>query len=346
MVTDMQNQRSLTVCVPIEEAEIIRTWLLESKVLDTGRKVRKITENGKKYLLLPVTKTIPGYTCIKDGMPEFYISQRSLKEHLSNEITPQELARVPSGWQVIGSVIIVTIPEELDHRTAIIGEKLLQMYPRCSCVVRDKGIHGTFRLPAREIIAGHDTETIHRENGCFFKLDVTKVMFSKGNLAEKKLMSVSACGEVVVDMFAGIGYFSIPIAFHSAPKKVISVELNPVSFGYLQENIHLNHVDDLIEPLLGDCAVVTPEGVADRVIMGYVGTTHHYLSNGIKALKPEGGILHYHETTPEKLLFERPVNRIQEAALQLGKKMEIIGTRRIKKYAPGVWHVVVDARIT
>jgi tRNA wybutosine-synthesizing protein 2 len=105
-------------------------------------------------------------------------------------------------------------------------------------------------------------------------------------------------------------------------------------------------VENLVEPILGDCAIVTPEGVADRVIMGYVGTTHHYLPNGIKALKPEGGILHYHETTPEKLLFERPVNRIQEAALQLGKKMEIIGTRRIKKYAPGVWHVVVDARIT
>ena len=73
----------------------------------------------------------------------------------------------------------------------------------------------------------------------------------------------------------------------------------------------------LVEPRLGDCAAVTPEGVADRVIMGYVGTTHHDQVNGIRALKPEGGILHYHETTPEKLLFERPVNRIKEAALQL-----------------------------
>ncbi len=346
MVTDMQIQQNLTVCVPIEEAETIRTWLLDSKVLDMDRKIKKTTENGKKYLLLPVTKIIPGYICLKDDKPEFYTSQKSLKELLLEEIPIREIAKIPSSWQVIGTVIVITIPEELNDRTTLIGQKLLQMYPRCTCVVRDKGIQGAFRLPTREIIAGHDTETIHKENGCVFKLDVTKVMFSKGNLAEKKLMSLSAHNEVVVDMFAGIGYFSIPMAVHSSPKKVISVELNPVSFGYLQENIHLNHVEDLVEPILGDCAVVTPEGVADRVIMGYVGTTHHYLLNGIKTLKPEGGMLHYHETVPEKLLLQRPVNRIREAALQLGKMIEIIEVRRIKKYSPGVWHVVIDAKIT
>lgn len=346
MVADMQIQQNLTVCVPIEEAENIRTWLLESNMLDMDRKIKRVTEKGEKYLLLPVTKKIPGYVCLIDDMPDFYTSKRTLKELLLDGIPAEELEKIPSSWQVIGTVIVVTIPEELGHRTELIGQKLLQMYSRCTCVVRDKGIQGAFRLPNREIIAGDGTETIHKENGCVFKLDVTKVMFSKGNLAEKKLMSIVAHDEVVVDMFAGIGYFSIPMAVHSSPKKIISVELNPVSFGYLQENIHLNHVEDLVEPILGDCAVVTPESVADRVIMGYVGTTHHYLVNGIRALKPEGGILHYHETTPEKLLFERPVNRIKEAALQLGKKIEILETRRIKKYAPGVWHVVVDAKIT
>lgn len=346
MATDMQIQQNLTVCIPVEEAENIRTWLLESNMLDMDRKIKKVTENGEKYLLLPVIKNIPGYICLKDDTPEFYNLQRSLKDLFFNEIPAQELAKIPSSWQVIGTVIVVTIPEELDLRKALIGQKLLQMYPRCTCVVRDKGIQGNFRLPNREIISGHGTETIHKENGCIFKLDVTKVMFSKGNLAEKKLMSIVARDEVVVDMFAGIGYFSIPMAVHSSPKKIISIELNPVSFGYLQENIRLNHVEGLVEPRLGDCAAVTPEGVADRVIMGYVGTTHHYLVNGIRALKPEGGILHYHETTPGKLLFERPVNRIKEAALQLGKKIEILETRRIKKYAPGVWHVVVDAKIT
>lgn len=346
MVIDMQIQQNLTVCVPLEDAECIRTKLLESKVLDMNRKIRKITENDKKYLLLPVTREISEYICLKDENPEFYESYTSLKELISDEIPAQKVAKIPSSWQVIGTVIVITIPDELNDLVSLIGQRLLQMYPRCTCVVRDKGIKGAFRIPEREIIAGSNTETLHKENGCMFRLDVTKVMFSKGNLAEKKLMSTSSNNEVVVDMFAGIGYFSIPLAVHSCPKKVISIELNPISFGYLQENIFLNHVEDLVEPVLGDCAVVTPEGVADRVIMGYVGTTHHYLYKGIRALKSEGGILHYHETTPEKLLPDRPVNRIKEVALQMGKNTEILEIRRIKKYAPGVWHVVVDAKIT
>ncbi|MBC7086728.1 MAG: class I SAM-dependent methyltransferase family protein [Methanomethylovorans sp.] len=341
----MQIEQNLAVCVPIEDAENIRCRLLDSKILDTTRKIKKITKNGKKHLLLPVIKPVVGYTCLNDDMPEFYLCKRSLKDYLSGEISEKELEKVPSSWQVIGQVVVINIPEQLDKRAELIGQKLLQMYPRCTCVVRDKGIHGPFRLPVREIIAGHDTETVHKENGCVFKLDVTKVMYSKGNLAEKKLMSISAHDEVVVDMFAGIGYFSIPIAVHSLPKKVISIELNPVSFDYLRENIYLNHVENLVEPMLGDCALVTPEGIADRVIMGYVGNTHHYLIKGMKALKPEGGILHYHETTPEKLLFERPINRIKEAAMQLGKKVKILETRRVKKYAPCVWHVVVDVMI-
>ncbi|MPM36639.1 hypothetical protein SDC9_83238 [bioreactor metagenome] len=79
--------------------------------------------------------------------------------------------------------------------------------------------------------------------------------------------------------------------------------------------------------------------------MGYVETTHHYLEPAIKALKKNGGILHYHETVPENLARTRPEERIKKAAESLGKKVEVLETRRIKKYSPGVLHVVVDARI-
>jgi len=159
------------------------------------------------------------------------------------------------------------------------------------------GIGGQFRQPERKLILGSHTETIHRENQCLFKMDVTGIMFSKGNLRERKRMSMVGAGEVVVDMFAGIGYFSIPMAVHAKPEQVISIEINPVSYSYLCGNIQLNHVEDIIVPVSGDCADVTPRGTADRVIMGYVGFTHHYLKQGIMAIKKSGGILHYHETT-------------------------------------------------
>jgi len=97
--------------------------------------------------------------------------------------------------------------------------------------------------------------------------------------------------------------------------------------------------------MLGDCAKLIPEGLADRVIMGYVGTTHYYLEPAVLALKKSGGILHYHETVPEKLAKTRPQDRIRKTAELLGKKVEILEIRRIKKYSPGVLHIVVDARI-
>jgi tRNA wybutosine-synthesizing protein 2 len=157
-------------------------------------------------------------------------------------------------------------------------------------------------------------------------------------------MSTVGAGEHVVDMFAGIGYFTMPMAVHAKPCRIDAIELNPVSFEYLKENVRLNHVEDIVNPILGDCREKAPVGEADRVIMGYVGTTQEYLPWGVKALKP-GGILHYHETTPEKLVFERPIRYVKEAAEAQGRNAEIVNTVKVKKYSPGVWHVVVDAKI-
>ena len=333
------------ILIPIEKAESARSDLLQKELLDGTRKTKVTRFKGEKFLEIPVKTDVDGYTIIEQDAPEYYEIWRSLKDRLMDVLSSDELKYVPSGWQILGEIIVVTIPPEIDNRKTVIANALLDMYPRCKSVIQDFGIEGQFREPIRKNIIGDKTETIHKEHGCLFKMDVTKIMYSKGNLDERKRMSKVGSGEIVVDMFAGIGYFSIPMAVHAKPKEVISIELNPVSFGYLCENVNLNHVENIIKPRNGDCAEVTPQGVADRVIMGYVGVTHHYLEQGIGAIKKRGGVLHYHETTPESLLFDRPVSRIENAAHAMGREVEIMDCRRIKKYSPGVWHVVVDAKI-
>lgn len=258
----------------------------------------------------------------------------------SIDIPDSEKELLPKGFQIIGDIIIVKINKKIMHQKDRIADALLYFYPRCRTVLLDRGISGKMRLPDREIIAGCDTVTLHKENSCLFRLDAKHVMFSGGNLAEKKRMSRLGKDETIVDMFAGIGYFSIPMAVHSKPKKIISIEINPVSFGYLRENIALNKAEDIIEPVPGDCSLLTPSGVADRVIMGYL-DSHEYLGYGISALVP-GGILHYHEAVPEAI-EERPIDRLKMAAEDQKREVRILGSRRIKKYSPGVWHVVVDA---
>lgn len=263
---------------------------------------------------------------------------------LKDALTPEELAVLPRSWQILGEVALVRIHPLLQQKKALIGESLLKLYPRCKTVMESKRISGQYREPVLEKIAGDGTETIDKENYVLFKLDVARIMFSKGNFYERRRMGTVGKGENVLDMFAGIGYFSLPMAVHAKPKKIIAIEINPVSYGYLCENIRLNHVEDIIEPVLGDCRERSSPGWADRVIMGYVGTTQEYLPWGIRSLK-HGGVLHYHETTPDKLVFERPIENIRKAAAEQGRSANILNTVKVKKYSPGVWHVVVDAKI-
>ncbi len=320
------------------ESESVRQKLLSGSALDKTRKLVK--KNG--FIEIPVTGSFNSdeFTLVVQEKAQYYSKDKTLSSILN--IPESEKKLLPRGWQILGKIIIVTLNENLEHRKKEVGEALLFLYPRCKTVLLDRGIRGRMREPDRKIIAGNRTETIHKENNCFFKLDAMQVMFSQGNLAEKKRMSKMGKDETVVDMFAGIGYFSIPMAVHSKPKKIISIEINPVSFGYLKENITLNKVGNIIEPIAGDCAKVTPCGIADRVIMGYL-DGHEYLPQGIGALLP-GGTLHYHEAVPEAI-EQRPVERILEVSKEHGRSAQIIGLHRIKKYAPGVWHVVVDARV-
>ena len=171
-----------------------------------------------------------------------------------------------------------------------------------------------------------------------------KTMFSPGNMRERMRMGRLGRGETVVDMFAGIGYFTLPMAVHSRPKRIVAIEINPVAFGYLVENVRLNGVDGIVVPIQGDCAVATPKGVADRAVMGYVGTTDHYLDAGIAALRT-GGVLHYHQTVPERLYPEKLEEDLTEAAERAERSVQIERRARVKKYSPGMLHAVIDARV-
>ena len=176
-------------------------------------------------------------------------------------------------------------------------------------------------------------------------------MWAKGNNNERlRIAKLVTKGETVVDMFAGIGYFSIPIGVHSQAKQIYSIEINPNSYHFLKKNIELNRINekanyDRMIPILGDCANEAPKYSADRVLMGYVKTTHHFLRPAMECVK-EGGIIHYHETVPDKLIEIRPYERVKEIAWECGEReVEVLNIQKIKRYAPGVEHIVLDARI-
>ncbi len=268
-----------------------------------------------------------------------------LRRILEGRLSREELSRLPSGFQRIGHVAVLSLPPELWGKRKEIGEALLGKNGVRTVAVRRGGMEGRERRPSLEVVAGDpSTVTLHREHGCLFRLDPLRVMFSPGNLHERgRLPGLVRPGEVVVDLFAGVGQFSIPIARLARPSRVYAVELNPVAHAYLCENVRLNRVGGVVVPLLGDCEEVAPRGVADRVILGILHVTHRYLPLAGRVLRASGGFLHYHESVPASLRFSRPARRVKEAFPN--REVEILGVREVKKYSPGVVHVVVDARV-
>lgn len=272
---------------------------------------------------------------------------QKIKNH-SREIIPSNLLRfLPNKWEKIGDILIIKIPDKLQNYSTEIARIYAEILD-CRTVLEDTaGISGEFREPSFKHLHGEkNTETVHIENSVKYRLDAAEIMFSSGNMDERiRMATIADENEVVVDLFAGIGYFSLPIAVHSDPQTVYACEKNPLAYKYLCHNLALNNVTKVVKPQFGDNRKVAPEGVGDRVILGYLQDTHVFLSTAINSLKREGGILHYHEACPTAFLPDRPLQYIREAAHKKNMKVDVLNTRKVKSYAPGVFHIVIDVKV-
>ena len=140
-----------------------------------------------------------------------------IKQLLSYEIPKELISKLPDKWEKIGDILIVDLPSFFDKYKKSIGEAYADVLG-CKSVLNNLGaIQGELREPNVEVIFGpNDTTTIHKENNICFKLDPQRVMFSSGNINERiRMATISKPGEVVVDLFAGIGYFTLPVAVYS-----------------------------------------------------------------------------------------------------------------------------------
>lgn len=252
---------------------------------------------------------------------------------------------LPKKWELLGDVLLMKIPGELeDLKGEIAKEYAIELLAKT--VLWDLGIEGEFREPKVKLLYGKETETIHKENGVKFKLDVAKLMFSSGNIDERiRMATIAKKDEIVVDMFAGIGFFSLPMAVHSRPKKIFACEKNPIAYSYLEENVRLNQVEEIVNPVLGDNRQFEKESIADRIVMGYLEGTNIYLSKALDILKRDGGIIHYHEKCPNELLPKRPIENVKSELAKKGRDMELLEMKTVKSYAPGVSHIVLDINI-
>jgi tRNA wybutosine-synthesizing protein 2 len=270
-----------------------------------------------------------------------------IKKSLIEEIPLELIDNLPKKWEKIGDILVIVMPSIFNKYKSKIGKSYAE-FLKCKTVLRViQGISGEFRIPNVEIIYGtNKTETTHKENGIKYKLDPQKIMFSSGNMDERiRMANISNNKETVVDLFAGIGYFTLPIAVYSKPKKIFACEKNQIAFNYLNENIVLNNVTSIVEPRLGDNREVAPKNIANRVIVGYFEDTEKFLSIAINCLHNKKGIIHYHKKVPEKIVPNQTINKIKKEALKMDCEANLINYFHIKSYAPGISHYVFDIKI-
>ena len=193
------------------------------------------------------------------------------------------------------------------------------------------------------------TET--KELGVWYGLDVTKVMFSSGNGTEKRRMgAMAAAGETVVDLFAGIGYYTLQMLRHAGVAKVIACEWNPHSVEALRRNLERNGFGfDQCEVREGDNRRVAPAGVADRVLLGLLPDSERAWPTAVAALRDSGGVLHVHGNVAageESVWARRLEEEIATRAAELGREwsVRVEHVERVKWYAPRVRHLVADVR--
>ena len=320
---------SLCVVVPKKKAEPVRRKLMEKGILRKGLQVR----SDAKSVYLPVTQRVDlGYPIESRTFDEL---EEEVKDYRLLVDLPDELRQfLPSSYDVLGAIALVKMADEVRPYEEQIGKAIMTVQKAVKTVCVDEGVKEEYRTRQLRIVAGEkNTETIHKEYGMVFKIDVRKVFFSPRLATERDFVARQVQpGEVVIDMFAGIGPFSLMIAKSREPKVIYAIDTNPEAIGYMQENIVLNKVDS-VRPILGDAKdEVRKLEKADRIIMNLPHNARDFLSLAIDSLKP-GGVIHFYEIMEDSELENR-YNALADIAVRQGRVMKELGRRKVKSYSP------------
>lgn len=341
--------------VPQANAEAARQLLLSKKIFSGKFKISR--EGG--FVLFPLCKErVADAKALGIGeleeilLPPLSAKPDSIYDALESSLTDAERQSLVTSFDIVGDIAVLEVPPELEAKQTEIASAVLEVHSSVKVVAKKTGAtSGEFRIRPIEVIAGERrTDTLYRESGCVFHLDLNKTYFS-GRLSTERLRIASQVknGENILALFAGIGPYPIVIEKNSksAPGKQVAIELNPDAFAFMLENIVLNKCKT-IEPILGDVAEVLANPYfqkwADRAIMPLPKSGVEFLPNIFPCMKI-GGIVHFYSFGETASPFKSAEEAALKIALSCGRRAEIAGRRIVRPYSPGIVQVVLDLSI-
>ena len=327
------------VRVPREAGEDTRQELAAAGLLDDEYEI--VGDGG--HLYLPVTDA--------EAASEAYtVVTRDVPAHDGQETPADRLGFDPS-YERLGDVAI--IDEDDPERAREIADAIVDSdLPVRAVIDRASKVKGDLRVRDWTVVAGEDggdrpvTETVHREYGFEYRLDLSRVYFSPRLATERHRVTEGVeAGERVVDMFAGVGPFVVPVAARGAT--VVGVDLNPAAIEYLRENARRNGVADRVTAIEGDVRDVAADyaGWADRIVMNLPHSADEFLDSAV-LLAGEEAVLHYYDIQHEDDPFGPGERAIREAAAAEGYAIEVLTRHVVRSYAPHELNVCLDVRLS
>jgi tRNA (guanine37-N1)-methyltransferase len=280
--------------------------------------------------------------------------RKRLRKNLSRILSSDEISKVYNSFDVVGDIAIIKLPHASKEIAENVAKTIMSINKNVKTVLlQTSPVVGDFRLRRLTHVAGENkTRTVHREFGCLFSVDVAKSYFSPRLSHERiRIAEMVQPNENIVNMFAGVGCFSIIIAKHANPAKVFSIDVNPAAVQFMQENIRLNRVYAKIIPLLGDSKEIINsrlQRVADRVLMPLPEKALNYLPCAVSALKACGGWIHHYgfehaaktESPTEKVKL-----KVAKALDALRVDFEIHSVRVVRSTGPNWYQLAADIHV-
>lgn len=279
-------------------------------------------------------------------------------------LTPEMASYLPKKWELLGDLALVPSDVLNSEEWYIIRSKNETLYQeiwqeianslRVSRIARQSEIaKDKLRSSQVKMIIGDSGEVEFTDNGVKFWLDVTKVMFSSGNVTERhRIGEIDMTGEIVVDAFSGIGYYTLPMLVRSNAKHIYACELNPNSINALTKGAELNAVSNKLTILEGDNQITLQSlsNIADRVHLGILPSSENTWQLAVDCLKQSGGIIHIHMNIREKEInsfVDYCLEQLEQYAAQRDfNTIQLQHVEKVKWYAPHIRHIVIDVSIS
>ncbi|MEM2561297.1 MAG: 50S ribosomal protein L11 methyltransferase [Candidatus Bathyarchaeia archaeon] len=181
--------------------------------------------------------------------------RKKLKDNLKGTIPDHIINDVYNSYDIIGDIAIIKLTKTVEAYKEQVAEVIMKIHKNVKTVLAQTGpVEGEYRLRKLEYVTGEaKTVTIHKEHGCLFSVDLAECYFSPRLSYERlRIAKLVKTGEVIVNMFAGVGCFSIVIAKHSEAKEIYSIDINPIAVKFMRKNVVMNKVDGRVIPIEGD----------------------------------------------------------------------------------------------